>query len=146
MSDEPQIEQTETEAIEAQLATLRAHSDGSPTGDTFVISNHAVIGRNDPTVGPVDIDLTSLSGGEFVSRRHAEISFEDGHWLIRDLGSSNKTFVQEQDKDLAPIEADTELSDGQFLSFGNARFSFHLGAEEKPQTIEETDIEEPTEP
>ncbi len=31
-----------------------------------------------------------------VSRRHAELSFRDGQWMIRDLNSSNGTFVNEQ--------------------------------------------------
>jgi pSer/pThr/pTyr-binding forkhead associated (FHA) protein len=28
-----------------------------------------------------------------VSRRHAELRIEDGRWLLRDLGSSNGTWV-----------------------------------------------------
>jgi signal transduction histidine kinase len=31
-----------------------------------------------------------------VSRQHAELSFRDGQWLIRDLNSSNGTFLNEQ--------------------------------------------------
>jgi hypothetical protein len=32
-------------------------------------------------------------GDDTVSRRHAELRFEDGRWLLRDLGSSNGTYV-----------------------------------------------------
>jgi hypothetical protein len=32
-------------------------------------------------------------GDDTVSRRHAELRAEDGRWLLRDLGSSNGTWV-----------------------------------------------------
>jgi hypothetical protein len=32
-------------------------------------------------------------GDDTVSRRHAELRFEDGRWLLRDLGSSNGTYI-----------------------------------------------------
>jgi hypothetical protein len=32
-------------------------------------------------------------GDDTVSRRHAELRFDEGRWLLRDLGSSNGTYV-----------------------------------------------------
>lgn len=145
MTDEPNNEQSELEE-DIQTATLRLVRDGSSTPHEFVIWGKAVIGRFDPTVGPVDIDLADLPEGVYISRKHAEIAFEDGKWLIRDLGSSNKTFVQNPGQDLVPTEGDVELSDGQQFSLGNARFSFHIGSvepQEESTPMEEANSTEP---
>jgi membrane-bound lytic murein transglycosylase D len=40
----------------------------------------------------------------FVSRAHAEVVVEDGHWVIRDLGSANGLFVQGKQVSSAPID------------------------------------------
>ncbi len=47
-----------------------------------------VIGRGDEKV---DIRIPDNA----ISRRHAELSFRDGQWFIRDMGSSNGTFINE---------------------------------------------------
>ncbi len=49
-----------------------------------------------------------------VSRRHAELRVEDGHWLLRDLGSSNGTWVNGR----RVIEA--EVRPGDLLHLGGA--------------------------
>ena len=36
-----------------------------------------------------------------VSRRHTRIAVEDGHWVVRDLGSMNGTFVEESEPSLS---------------------------------------------
>lgn len=50
---------------------------------------------------PVTIGRGSEGAGivlhdQAVSRRHAELAFKDGRWVIRDIGSSNGTFVNEK--------------------------------------------------
>ena len=40
---------------------------------------------------------------EHVSRAHAEIAFENGQWWVRDLGSSNGTYVAEQRIQRVPV-------------------------------------------
>ena len=47
-----------------------------------------IIGR-----GSEGVDIRIPDAG--ISRRHAELSFRDGQWMIRDLESSNGTFVNE---------------------------------------------------
>ncbi len=49
-----------------------------------------------------------------VSRRHAELRVEDGRWLLRDLGSSNGTWVNGR----RVIEA--EVRPGDLLHLGGA--------------------------
>jgi FHA domain/Domain of unknown function (DUF1707) len=51
-----------------------------------------------------------------VSRRHAELRLEHGSWILRDLGSSNGTWVN----DRRVIEA--EVVAGDVLCLGGCRF------------------------
>lgn len=56
-----------------------------------------------------------LAGDSQLSRRHAQLVLENGRILLTDLGSNNRTFVDEQ-----PIDANTAvpLSDGQVIRLG----------------------------
>ncbi len=132
MSDQ-QIESTE-QSPKAELRLLRG---GEPTGDVFNIGPVAIVGRFDPAVGPVDIDLGPMPEGVYVSRKHAEIRFEDGKWIVRDLGSSNGTFILKQGEDFSRIDGEAELPSGGQVAFGNARFEFCA--------LAESDADEPSE-
>jgi hypothetical protein len=79
------------------------------------------VGRFDASTGPVEIDLSSLPGAENISRRHAEVFFEDGVWKVKDLGSTNGVFVKKagQDAYSARLVEPTALSNGDELAFGN---------------------------
>lgn len=57
-------------------------------GQRFPISNHAVLGRDS------DCDITIP--GTHLSRRHAEIAVSNNKLIVRDLGSANGTYVNEQ--------------------------------------------------
>src|SRR5437868_481500 len=48
---------------------------GAPTDIKFPISSPAIIGRFDPAVGPIDVDLATVPEGSYVSRKHAKITF-----------------------------------------------------------------------
>src|SRR5271154_2903404 len=48
----------------------------------------------------------------FVSRAHAEVAFEDGHWSIRDLASANGLFVRGARVSSAPIDGLTVVKLG----------------------------------
>jgi pSer/pThr/pTyr-binding forkhead associated (FHA) protein len=50
-----------------------------------------------------------------VSRRHAELRAEDGRWIVRDLGSSNGTWVNGR----RVMEA--EVRPGDVLHLGGCR-------------------------
>lgn len=119
----------------APAATLRLLRGGVETGDAFAFSGSAVIGRFDPSVGPIDVDLGGLDEGSYVSRKHARISHEDGGWIIEDLGSSNGTFVLDGD-DFRRIEEPARIEDGATVVFGNARFLFRTEAVEEAHAPE----------
>jgi hypothetical protein len=54
---------------------------------------------------------------ETVSRRHAVVSHEDGTWWLRDLGSTNGTFVNG-----LRVTGETEVMPGDEVTFGDASF------------------------
>lgn len=85
-----------------------------------------IVGRFDPSTGPVDIDVTDLPGAEHISRRHAEIYAEAGVWNVRDLGSTNGVFLKPAgEASYSPrLQSPAELADGDELAFGNVIFVF----------------------
>lgn len=104
-------------------AEITVKRGGAPTDIKFSISAPAILGRFDPSIGPIDVDLANLPEGSYVSRKHAKISFDDGVWTLSDLGSSNGTFILRNDFERVD---QTELKDGDEFALGNARFSFHV--------------------
>jgi hypothetical protein len=110
-------------AAVSMSAKLVLKRGGVLTDIFYVIHSPATIGRFDPTVGPIDVDLASQPEGAYVSRKHARIVQDDGVWKVIDLGSSNGTFVLRDD--FERVE-EAELADGQEFALGNARFVFQL--------------------
>lgn len=118
-------------------ASLTVKRSGVETEDVFVFAAPATIGRFDPSVGPIDVDLGSLPEAAYVSRKHARIDFADGVWTLTDLGSSNGVYVLRDDFE----RVDTaELTDGVEIALGNARMVFRI---HNPAEASESD--EPTE-
>ncbi len=123
---DPQLAAPEQVAAPATAAArLVVKRSGAETDVEFPIHPPAVIGRFDPAVGPVDIDLAGLPEGVYVSRKHAMITCDDGIWKVHDLGSSNGTFVL---RSYFEKVDEADLSDGQEIALGNARFVFHLSS------------------
>ena len=125
---EEAIEGTEETNVTAEETgtsqpTLVVKRNGAETDEVFTVIIPCVIGRFDPSVGPIDIDLGNLPEGVYVSRKHAKITQEDGVWKIHDLGSSNGTFVLADEFEKVTI---ADLADGAEIALGNAKFVFHL--------------------
>ncbi|MDO8595850.1 MAG: FHA domain-containing protein, partial [Sulfuricaulis sp.] len=79
---------------------------GPQVGQTFALDRPVTtIGR----VSGNDIPLRSTA----VSRRHAHIRLDDGHYFLEDLGSSNGTFVNN-----LLITQPRELKPGDVIRFG----------------------------
>jgi hypothetical protein len=127
---EAEVAATEEQAEIQPLAELRLIRGGAMTDELFPLGEQNLIGRFDPAIGHVDVDLGPLPESSVVSRKHAEIWRDSDRWLLRDLGSSNGTFVSESG-DFRRLDTDTEqeLADGQEISLGNVRFSFHINVE-----------------
>ncbi len=115
----------------AQFAKLVVKRAGAETDIEYPLNPPAIVGRFDPAVGPIDVDLALLPEGSYVSRRHAKFTYDDGVWRVQDMGSSNGTFVLKSG-DFERIQDAEELEDGQEVALGNARFVFRVTAAETP--------------
>lgn len=75
----------------AKLVIIR----GGRRGHEFPLTGTEwLIGRWDPDHGIFpEVDLDADDRDANVSRRHARILFQDGRYLIEDLGSTNGTFI-----------------------------------------------------
>ncbi|MBD2456689.1 FHA domain-containing protein [Nostoc sp. FACHB-87] len=109
----------------ATTARLISKQPVAPTAEFFLDSN-AIVGIFDPDMGPVDIDLESFSGGDTVSRNHAEIYQEAGVWKVKDLGSTNGVFIKPagQSRFGARITVPETLNSGDEVAFAKVRFLF----------------------
>ncbi|HEX4457323.1 MAG TPA: GGDEF domain-containing protein [Polyangia bacterium] len=96
---------------------------GSSVGEMYKITaEKTVIGRGQQA------DIQVIDEG--ISRRHAEISHEDGHIIIRDLGSTNGTYCN------GDRVAAHQLSDGDKIQVGSTtilKFTFHDSLDESFQ-------------
>ncbi|MCH7904935.1 MAG: FHA domain-containing protein [Armatimonadetes bacterium] len=116
-------EETDDDAETALGPRLILVRNGVETDISFEINPPAVIGRFDPSVGPIEVDLGQVEEGSYVSRKHAKITLEDDVYEIEDLGSSNGTFILRDD--FERIEK-AVIVDGDQIALGNARFNFRL--------------------
>lgn len=116
-------EETPTTLAEG-TARLIVKRNGIETDVEFTFGSPCIIGRFDPAVGPIDVDLATLPEGAYVSRKHAKLTFEEGVWKLTDLGSSNGSYIL-RNGDFERVE-EGEVQDGDEIALGNARFVFHL--------------------
>lgn len=122
-----------TAAGNASITLLRANQE---TESVFPVHERSIIGRFDPSVGPIDVDLGGLEEGSYVSRKHATIEKTDSGWQISDLGSSNGTWISENGN-FNRVET-APLTDGTVFALGNAQFIFHCDG--APASTEESTV------
>lgn len=70
-------------------------------------------------------------GSELISRHHCALMVEDGYIAVRDFGSKNGTFVNEE-----RVIGEREIKNGDRLTVGALRFEVHvahnIGAPKRP--------------
>lgn len=93
--------------------------------------NQVIIGR--------DIKCDVLLLNDSISRRHAEIVREGSGWRIRDLGSSNGTFINGQRK------SESLLNEGDLITLGDINMTFEGPAEPMMGDISEEGFAFPSE-
>ena len=90
----------------ARTPSLKVSVENSSGGqETFHFERTFRIGRT------ADCEISLR--GECVSRTHTEVAFEDGQWLIRDLQSSNGTYVDGERIQTAPVGKKSTIRLGQ---------------------------------
>jgi hypothetical protein len=93
-----------------QLLAWLVPIDGPQRGELYTLSQQSLIGT-EPTCQVVLSDT-------YMSTKHAEIKVEKGAWIVRDLGSTNGTYVNDQ------RISQRELVDGDFIRFGQSVTKF----------------------
>jgi pSer/pThr/pTyr-binding forkhead associated (FHA) protein len=89
-------------------------------GQRYAIEGQSVIiGRSSAA------DIAVPDNG--VSRRHVEILNRGGSFSVRDLGSTNGTFLNG-----FPLETETPLTDGSLLTLSQTRITFRLVEQPRP--------------
>ena len=94
-----------------RLVVVDGAESDLPPGASFALEPTTTIGRHDDAVVRLE--------EPFVSARHAEITFNLGRWWIRDLHSTNGTYINGQ-----PISAPTGLRAGDVVQFGRIKLQF----------------------
>ena len=106
-------------------ARLIAKKQGVPTPE-FDLESSNLVGKFDPDMGPVEVDLEDFPGAETISRQHSEIYREGDQWKIKDLGSTNGVFLKRvgQTRFSARITTPETLNTGDEIAFGKVNFIF----------------------
>lgn len=99
--------------VGASMAPKLEVTRGENIGEIYKVKLLTRIGRER------DNDIVLLDPK--VSRYHAQISLESGQWTLTDLGSANRTFVNE-----TPITAPIALQGGERIGLGELELTFRL--------------------
>lgn len=108
--DQPLLEMPATTSGGTPVLLLRS---GPQAGSWYALTTEVTtIGRHPDS----DVFLNDVT----VSRRHAEIRREDGHYVLYDAGSLNGTYVDHVRQERA------ELHHGSEIQIGRFRFTFFV--------------------
>ncbi|HEX5940552.1 MAG TPA: FHA domain-containing protein [Dehalococcoidia bacterium] len=95
----------------AILYVVQPGKTGLRSGDPFELEPSTTIGRVEGNNVVLD--------EETVSSRHAAVEFHDGRWWIRDLGSTNGTFLNNE-----AVDGQGQLEPGDLIQVGGVRLQF----------------------
>jgi hypothetical protein len=84
--------------------------EGPQRGELYTLAPNSSIGT--------DPSCTVVLNDQYMSSHHAEIKAEGGVWVLKDLGSTNGTYVNDQRID------QQELVDNDFVKFGGQQVKF----------------------
>lgn len=120
----------------SQYAVLREEA----TGKEFDIQwQPAVIGRPSTEVDHniiLAVNVTLLPNGNTVSRKHAQITFSEGHYFVEPLADQNPVFLNGRE---LPINNRREIKSGDKISLGRHKLTLTFA---KSQTASRTDRRE----
>ena len=112
--------------ITSTIVKLIPKQIGAPIPEFIIDSNNAIIGKFNPEIGPVEIDLDGFYGNNTVSSTHAEIYFENNQWQIKDMGSNNGIYIKPTGKARFGyrINKPEILKSGDEIAIGKIRLLF----------------------
>ena len=125
-----------SQTVLTEVAEARAPSPRSEKGSLVVIYGDEMGRRVHVTTEPLIIGRSPKCAiqvdQESVSRNHCRIRFEAGEFLVRDLGSTNGTYVNDN-----LVENDGRLRQGDQLKVGRTILKFIVGDDKEAQYHEE---------
>ena len=95
------------------------------------------IGEAQTSFGRTSENTVSFPDNSNISRHHADIEFKGGRFVLTDLGSSNGTTINGQ-----PIEGETVLNDGDFITLGNSVIVEFIVEDATPDDAEDEEMAE----
>lgn len=106
--------------VQPSIRSIRPQRDTCTLTDTATGRTYQIIVRRTP-IGRERVGGGIVLRDPNASRRHAELVFEGGVWVIRDLGSTNGTLVDDMDVQEAM------LTDGDVITIGLTNLEFRAG-------------------
>ena len=94
-----------------RLVVVDGAESGLPPGSAFGLRPVTRVGRHPESTIALD--------EPFVSAEHAELAYDNGRWWLRDLGSTNGTFLNGQ-----PVGVATGVRPGDIVQFGRIKLQF----------------------
>ena len=95
----------------ARLVVVDGAESALPPGTAFSLQPVTRVGRHSANTLALD--------EPFVSGEHAELAYDNGRWWLRDLGSTNGTFVNGN-----PVRVATGVRPGDIVQFGRIKLQF----------------------
>ena len=97
----------------ARLVVVDGAESDLPPGAGFALRPVTRVGRHPESTLALD--------EPFVSAEHAELAYDNGRWWLRDLGSTNGTFVNG-----TPVRVATGVRPVDIVQFGRIKLQFVL--------------------
>lgn len=94
-----------------KLVVVDGAESGVPPGVSFALEAVTLVGRRPESTIALD--------EPFVSAEHAEMAYDNGRWWLRDLGSTNGTFLNG-----TPVTVATGVRPGDVVQFGRITLQF----------------------
>ncbi len=98
-------------ATGGRLVMVDGAESGVPPGASFGLEPVTRIGRRP--------ECTIALDEPFVSAEHAELAYDNGRWWLRDLGSTNGTYLNG-----VPVGVATGVRPGDVVQFGRIKLQF----------------------
>jgi len=117
--------QSQVGGVNPTPARLVTKTAGNPVSEFALTEESCIVGKFDPDLGPVEVDLEAFPDADYISRNHARIFWEDRCWKVEDNDSANGVFLKrKQGSRFIKVTTAEVLEAGDEISFAKIRFIF----------------------